>query len=160
MDEGRTHMGEMIATATNLAFAVELYMKALRIIYEQGPKRTHDLGKLYADLPLRLWRSIETAYEAAPKPDVTRYATSLGISITHKDASPEERATIPRGEADESICAVLERSSNVFENFRYLYDQGEPGRVTRLPFEYYYLGVAADALRAHVVQGLSGKLVT
>ena len=54
---------------------------------------------------------------------------------------------------------VRRSSSNVFETFRYLYDEGEQGRVTRRPFEYHYLGVAADALRTHVVQGLEGKLV-
>ncbi len=159
MAEARKAMGTMIAAATNLAFAVELYMKALRIIYGLGPKRIHDLGQLYADFSSPLRRSIEATYEAVPKPDVTRYATSLGISITHKDAPLEERTAIPRGEPDESMRAVLERSSNVFETFRYLYDEGEQGRVTRRPFEYHYLGVAADALRTHVVQGLEGKLV-
>lgn len=158
MAEARKQKGTMIAAATNLAFAVELYMKALRIVYGLGPRRIHDLGTLYADLPSRLRRSIEAAYEAAPKPNVTRYATSLGISITHKDASLQERATIPPGESDESIRAVLERSSNVFEAFRYLHDEGQPGRVTRRLFEYHYLGAAADALRAHVMQGLEGKL--
>ena len=159
VEEGRRDLGGMIASATNLAFAVELYMKALRIVNKQGPKWTHNLGKLYSDLPEKLRRSIEVTYEAAPKPDVSLYATSLGISITHKDASAEERATIPRGPSDESILAVLERSSAVFENWRYLYDQGEPGRVKRLPFEYHYLGIAADALREHVVRGLREEVV-
>src|SRR6266487_1480225 len=65
MAEARKDIGAMIAAATNLAFAIELYMKALRIIYGLGPKWTHHLGKLYADLPSRLRHSIEVAYEAA-----------------------------------------------------------------------------------------------
>jgi len=49
---------------------------------------------------------------------------------------------------------VLQRSRDVFEVWRYLYEQGAPGTVTRRAYEFYFLGIAADVLRAHVKRGL------
>ncbi len=154
IEEGRRSMGEMIASASNLAFAVELYMKALRIVHGQGPRWTHNLAKLYSEFPKELQESIEAAYAAAPKPNVLEHVIDLGISITHKDASEEDRIPKPLGPNDQSVRAVLERSSDAFEVWRYLYDQGEPGKVKRLPYEFHYLGVAADALREHTAAAL------
>ena len=79
--------GGMIAAATCLAFAVELYIKALRMLNRLGPERTHDLDELYSDLPNDLRRSIEERYNAG----MGTSSRAFVVNITHKDATSQER---------------------------------------------------------------------
>jgi hypothetical protein len=66
--EGRKDKGGMVASAVNLAFSVELYLKALRIIHTLPPSRTHDLGQLYAELPRQTRQFLEREYVHSPDP--------------------------------------------------------------------------------------------
>lgn len=141
--------GNVIASATNLAFAIELYMKALRILKELGPMRTHDLATLYAGLPKDLRRAIKVTYDDAQKKvDPSQPARAIGVVIVHKDALAQDRS-LGILATDWSLRAVLERSRDLFRGWRYLYDQGEPGKVKRVYYEYQWLEAAADALRHH-----------
>lgn len=147
--------GGMIASATNLAFAIELYMKALRILNQLGPMRTHDLAKLYMNLPEELRQAIKATYDAAQKKlDPSQPARALTVTISHRDAPQEDRVRIPTSMFDASLRAVLERSRALFDEWRYLYDQGEPGKVKQVYYEYQWLEAAADALRQHVTQAV------
>jgi hypothetical protein len=119
--------GGMIAAATCLAFAVELYIKALRMLNRLGPKRIHYLDELYSDLPNNLRRSIEKRYNAG----MGTSSRALVVNITHKDATSQERMKKPQPEVDQSLLGVLKRSRDVFTTWRYLYDQGEPAKVQR-----------------------------
>jgi hypothetical protein len=60
---------------------------------------------------------------------------------------------------DHSLSSVLQRSSAVFETWRYLCEAGELGKVNPR-YEFHYLGVAADVLHSHaeqVAQGIQGS---
>jgi hypothetical protein len=149
----RQDKGGLVASAVNLAFSIELYLKALRMADGHPPSRHHHLDDLYAELPRKRRASIEKAYKSEVD---TRgrvgYATSIAMSITHRDASAEERAGMHVEPTDETLPTILKRSRNVFEAWRYLHEQGEPGRVKRLLYEFHCLGVAADVLREHALR--------
>jgi hypothetical protein len=157
-----TDFGPMIASATNLAFAIELYMKALRILNKLGPMRTHDLATLYANLPTELRRAIKATYDVAQKKlDPSQPARALTVAISHKDAPQDDKDALqdhrfraPTSMYDASLPAVLERSRVLFEEWRYLYEQGEHGKVKRLYYEYQWLEAVADALRQHTNQAV------
>jgi len=149
--------GGLVASATTLALSVELYLKALRMVTGLAPIRTHALGELYADLPQDLRQSVEAAYEATPKPAPVGEAIALDLSIKRKDG-PEEVSPPKTVKPDQSLASVLQRSSALFETWRYLYEAGELGKVNPR-YEFHYLGVAADVLHAHagqVAQGIRG----
>ena len=152
LQEGTDDKGGMIASAVNLAFAVELYLKGLRIIHKVPTRITHELDRLYLDLPADLRRTIEEEYGrvvvAQDQP------LSLGLSISPKGTTLAQRMDLPPPPTDHTLVAVLQRSRDVFEVWRYLYEQGAPGTVTRRAYEFYFLGIAADVLRAHVKRGL------
>ena len=57
--EATKDLGGLVASATNLALSVELYLKALRMPTGLAPNRTHALDELYADLPQDLRESVE-----------------------------------------------------------------------------------------------------
>jgi hypothetical protein len=99
-EAAKKDFGGMIASATNLAFAIELYMKALRILNGLGPMHTHDLADLYANFPKELRQAIKTTYDAGPKkPD----PFSLHESASRRDL-PQGRAA--RGASPHPDVAV------------------------------------------------------
>jgi hypothetical protein len=154
--EANNDVGGMIASAVTLALSVELYLKTLQMI-SGPPNQGHELHKLYAALPNDLRQSIEAAYEATPKPAPEEPAF-LEFSVAREGGPSEARP--PKAEkVDHSLLAVLERSSRVFERWRYLYEAGESERVND-PYEFHYLGVAADVLHSHAERVCAGIRVT
>ena len=53
-------MGDLVACATNLAFAVELYLKGLLTELGIGVPRDHNLWKLYDSMPQSVRMLIES----------------------------------------------------------------------------------------------------
>jgi hypothetical protein len=129
--EASKDLGGMVASATTIGLSIELYLKWFRMIYRLPSNKTHDLDVLCADLPADLRASIEEAYEAAPKKPVVGEA--IGIDLTK---GTDRSRGIGK---DHSLRSVLKRSSRVFEDWRYRYETGEPGKV-QLPYEFHYLG--------------------
>jgi hypothetical protein len=148
--------GGTIASASNLAFAIELYMKALRMLNKLGPMNIHELSKLYLNLPKELRRAIETTYDAMPKISAPyKQPKAVLVRISHKNAPESDRRDTPRWPTDVSLHALLERNNNLFERWRYLWDEGEPGKVKQAYYEYQCLEAAADALREHTTRAIN-----
>lgn len=137
-------LGGVVVAATNLAFAVELYLKGFRRVYSQPPPPRnvgHNLGLLYADLPQDLTQSIEAMYAATPKP---AGAWGLHFAMDAPSAAPA---------VDYSLASVFDRSSRIFEVWRYMHEAGE-----KPTFEFHYLGAVADALHAHAQQFMRERI--
>jgi hypothetical protein len=141
--EASKDLGGMVASATNLALSVELYLKALRMVSGLPENPTHNLHTLYTELPLDLRQSAEAVYEAKPKPNPAGEA--IGMAITRPKNTPP-----PKIGTDYSLPSILDRSSAVFETWRYPHEADKPGKA-RQRYEFHYLGVAADVLHEHVV---------
>jgi hypothetical protein len=67
-----TQMGDVVACATNLAFAVELYLKGLLTQLDSPVPRTHDLRVLYDALPQPVRTLIESIYDVALPDEMSR----------------------------------------------------------------------------------------
>ena len=62
-------IGDAVAAATNLSFAIELYIKAILFKVEIDVSPSHDLGKLYAAMPQHFRVLIEKRYEETRRSD-------------------------------------------------------------------------------------------
>ena len=150
------NIGDLVAVASNLAFAVELYIKTLLAQLQHDVPRGHDLGKLYVAIPEHVREEIEKSYDATWR--------------THwygKRAS----ITIAKGPADQPIWedyrnrskdlgALLTRSGDVFSSWRYIYEFTEPnqGNYQLHHFEYGLLISACEAIRAAINDRLQNSL--
>ena len=80
-------MGGMIASATNLAFAIERYIKALRIIHGQGGMGIHELDTFFqnlrAPLPPVHRQDVQDCIEA----DIRAECVGRGLDSSHGHAT-------------------------------------------------------------------------
>jgi hypothetical protein len=80
-------IGGLVASATEMALAVELYLKALRTILDMSIPRSHDLCKLYGDIPAEVAAMVEQHYRAhlITAPGIV---AGLDVSLTAGPARP------------------------------------------------------------------------
>ncbi|MBF8254163.1 MAG: hypothetical protein HW373_858, partial [Deltaproteobacteria bacterium] len=147
-------LGDLAVCATNLAFAIEIYLKCLRA--QVGlPTRTqgsgHDLWKLYEDLPAHTRKEIEERYERGRTHPHPTYAS---ITFSHsRNPKPPVWSDI----AEKSMCVaeVLKRSKDVFVSWRYVFEvkdsYGETGHQLHT-FEYLLLLFACTAINAVILR--------
>src|SRR6266436_2016948 len=77
-------MGNVAAAATNLAFAIELYIKAILIaskIDAPTGRDGHNLGKLHAAMPQHFKNVIERSYEETRKKDWNGRYPSITVAM-------------------------------------------------------------------------------
>lgn len=151
-------LGELIASATELTLAVELYLKILWMRLGLNVPETHDLWSLFKNLPNEQLRtSIIKAYDNS-NPVTGSEVASLELAISvgpfqedQMQAAETERTKKKHGP---SLKAVLLRCSNGFQAWRYLHEQGKPGQVRLVEYEFARLDTIAEVVRAHGAQGL------
>ena len=76
-------MGDLVACATNLAFAVELYLKGILIQLRLDVPMSHNLRNLYGLIPQPVRTQIESIYETVLPDEVRR----LGGQVSFTSAS-------------------------------------------------------------------------
>ena len=121
------NFGDMVVAATNLAFAIELYIKAILIVSMIDVplgREGHNLGKLYAAMPQHFKIVIGESYEETRKKDWIGRYPSIIVSIGQVSAG------IPKWDDNRSepldIEALLNRSSDIFTVWRYIYEFRKP----------------------------------
>ena len=118
-------LGDIAACATNLAFALEIYLKCLRIQVGLPPRADgdgHDLWQLYKDLPNQVRRDIEARYESGR----TRpYPTHASITFALQ-RSPVAPTWTDGGEKPMELGEVLKRSKDTFVSWRYVFEIRKP----------------------------------
>jgi len=143
-------MGDVAAAATNLAFAIELYIKAILIaskIDAPAGRDGHNLGKLHAAMPQHFKTVIEKSYEKTRKRDWEGKYPSITIAM--RRAPPN----LPKWNDNRSqsfdLASLLNRSSDIFTSWRYIYEFKNPGEGgwQSHRFEYGLLLSACRAMR-------------
>ena len=127
--------GDLVVCATNLGFALELYLKCLHAQLGLRIPVGHDLWKLYEDLPSHIKAEIEDRYESGrTKPSPTHAAITLALSKTQSPPT-----WVDFNQLSMKLGDVLKRSKNLFVAWRYVfefkYPEGADSRQTHT-FEY------------------------
>ena len=142
----------VVTCAVNLGFAIELYLKALRVQLGVAFRNSHDLYELWSDLPQDAKEYVEWMYllglKALPKNE--RFSCTLAVGSQEQPnwEKPDGKYLM--------VDPLLQRARNLFASFRYLFeiripeDESHQVRV----FDYRPLLVLCDAVRAEVMTRL------
>ena len=143
-------MGDVATAATNLAFAIELYIKGILIASKiEAPtgRDGHNLGKLYAAMPNHFKDLLERSYEETRKKDWNGRYPSITVALR------PEPANLPTWDDIRSqslgLGPLLDGSWDIFSSWRYIYEfknSGEGGWKSHR-FEYGLLLSACHAMR-------------
>lgn len=140
--------GELLAAATMLAFALELYLKSLLLLCRCPVPKTHNLIRLYRLLPEKQRVTIIAIYDKSAK-DLAPEAGVLSMSVGQGGTSGTQQHP-----TDVGLEAVLERNKDVFVNWRYFYSTAvDGGPRVNLVFEYQRLDWICGAINLHIPEG-------
>lgn len=153
-------LGKVIVTATNLAFAVELYLKVLCLLEKERPPEggsSHNLMKHYSMISSsKSLATVEAIYAGLLKERKTPKGKLVVNLPRTGDSTPAPRS--PETTYDASFRAVLEDSKDVFKHWRYLYNRSLPNEIRRLTFHFDCLNLIAEALDTHLTTVFGGRL--
>jgi hypothetical protein len=147
-------LGDLAVCATNLAFAIEIYLKCLRAqvgLPTRSQGSGHDLSKLYEDLPPHTKREIEERYERGRTHPHPAYA-SITFALSQ---SPKPPVWSDLTDKSMNLAEVLKRSKDVFVSWRYVFEVKESYSDTRHQmhtFEYLLLLLACVAINAVILR--------
>jgi hypothetical protein len=134
--------GHLIASATNMSFAVEIYLKA--IIVPPSSKDGHDLLNLFNMLPSEVSAVLQASFEKKPKKQIGK------IGCFHLHSQGEMDST--RKKFD--IKSILESSKDAFVTWRYLYESTEGEKRKEAVYEFYQLNVFSNVLKEYLIAEL------
>ena len=148
-------LGEFTAAITNLALAIELFLKCLAIAARARVRTTHDLVVLFEALPPTLQAAIETRYRAKTQAlPVLNAATELVVSARSDwtEAQMDEAAgKLGLRTGRDSVRELLLNEREAFEKWRYMYEGGPSEEITVHRVEHLYLMILAQELHAEIV---------
>lgn len=151
---GQEH-GDLAVCASNLAFALEIYLKTLRTQIGLPARPSHgsghDLWNLYKGLPTQVKKQIEDRYERGRTTPSPTYA-SITFSFGRR---PEPPVWADASEQSMELGEVLKRSKDVFVSWRYVFEIEEPTDEHRhqlYTFEYLLLLFACHAINAVILR--------
>jgi len=150
------NLGECIASATNLALAVELYLKALRIVVGSPASEDHNLWSLFKHLPVKLKEEIETHYNQLNTKQIGKLA-SLELEIStepFKDNNEEDNNEEKLDNLNNGLKQVLNKSKDAFITWRYIHEGAKEGEYIRYNYEFSRLELICDIIRAQLVTRL------
>lgn len=144
------NIGELVASATSLALAIELYLKALLLALGQSTPMSHDLHDLFERIPKKTRLSIESDYDARRELERAEEASGVSVHVVREGGEPPSFQR-PRGTQSMRLGPLLKRNSSAFITWRYLFAQGSTKPGAPLSYEYVRLGFAAEAIRAALI---------
>lgn len=143
-------LGDLVACATNLAFAIELYLKALLILLDLKVPQVHNLRDLYDRIPQPVRTLIESVYDTA-WPDQVHQLRGR-VAITLAKGPPEKPQWDDYSKERLALPDLLARSKNLFQSWRYIFEFRQP-KDSSYQFhqlEYGLLWCAAEAIKAEI----------
>lgn len=116
---------------------------------------SNDLRFLYDKIPRSVRELIESVYDTALPDQVRQLNGRVSITIAK---GPLEEPRWDDYKISTSLPDVLERSKNLFQDFRYIFEfsQPEASPYQFHQFEYGLLWCAAEAIRAEITMRLHG----
>lgn len=155
-------IGGLISSATTMALAVGLYLKAHRMIAGLPVLQTHHLWTLYETLPASLRDIIERNYDKQNPVggnDSCALVVVVDTGLTDREEINKwtERKTSP--DTDSSLKGVLLRSSDAFVSWRYVHEQRNDPKLVELTYEYMRLDLIAHLLRDVAVTVLTKQKI-
>lgn len=142
----KNNLADLFVSATNLALSIELFLKCLSMILNKKYIESHNLDKLYYEIPL-IFRtdSIEKHYK--DEGGLKKYH-SIDIQAK-KNQAPSKGMSKKKPNLE--VRKVLARNQNAFVTWRYLFDMKEKNMI-ELKFEYYSLVLIAETLKKSITQ--------
>ncbi len=152
--EGCSHvmpdeMGDVVACATNLGFAVELYLKGLLIQMGLDVPMDHNLRNLYGAIPQSVRTLIESIYDKTLPDELQRLGDHVSFTIAK---GPLEVPQWNDYRVPLALPDLLERSKDLFVSWRYVFEFSQPETSSYQfhQFEYGLLRCAAEVLRVEL----------
>jgi HEPN domain-containing protein len=148
-------LGDLVACATNLGFAIELYLKALLTQLDLPVPQVHDLRALYDSIPQQVKDIIESVYDTSLPEQVRQLYGRVSITLAK---GPLEEPQWDDYKASLALPDLLARSRDLFQSWRYIFEftQPEDRPYQFHKFEYGLLWCAAEAMRIEVMIRLQG----
>jgi len=150
-----SELGDLVACATNIGFAIELYLKALLTQLDLPVPRVHDLRTLYDAIPQPVRELIESVYDTALPDQVSQLYGRVSVTIAK---GPLEDPRWDDYKVSPALPDVLARSRDLFQSWRYIFEftQPEDSPYQFHQFEYGLLWCAAEAIRVEITIRLHG----
>lgn len=146
--QAAANIGELTASATMMPLAIELYLKALLLVYGKAAPKTHELPSLYAALPEGVKKACLTTYESFRQNEPSGTAgLELQIVNNRRNPSPKWDDNLTQRSSDHSLPAVLQRSSSAFVTWRYLFAINTHEGTQAISYEFLRLSFAARCFR-------------
>jgi len=147
-------LGDLIACATNLGFAIELFLKALLTQLDLPVPKSHNLRALYDTIPQSVQTLIQDVYDM-------KWPEQLHLLPHHSFTLAMGPLEEPRWDVykvSPSLPDLLARSGDIFQSWRYVFEfhQPEDNPYQFHQFEYGLLWCAAEAIRVELMVRLRG----
>lgn len=143
-------LGDIVVCAANLAFAIELYLKALLMLLDSPVPQVHDLRVLYDKISQQVRELIEHVYDAK-WPEQARQLHGR-VSVTLAKGPREEPLWDDYTKESLALPDLLARSKNLFQSWRYIFEFCQPNDSSYQfhQFEYGLLWCAAEAIKVEI----------
>ncbi len=147
-------LGDLVTCATNLGFAIELYIKALLTQLDLSVPYVHDLRALYDKIPQPVRAIIEQVYDEE-WPEQLRILPHASFTLAR---GPLEKPSWDDYKGSPALPDLLARSRDLFQSWRYVFEFSQPEHNSYQfhQFEYGLLWCAAEAIRVEITVRLGG----
>jgi len=147
-------LANLVTCATNLGFAIELYLKALLMHLDLQVRQVHDLRDLYDVLPQPVRAIIENVYDAALPDEARQLHGRVSITLAK---GPIEKPRWDDYRVSLGLPDLLRRSRDLFQSWRYIFEFSQPKDSPHQfhQFEYGLLRCAAEAMRVEAISRLA-----
>lgn len=150
------NFGDLVASATNLILAAELYLKTFLAAGNFPVPTTHDLVDLFDRLRDDWRNKIEAAYEARRSALDQRATSTLTLYAQLGDQPDLDKRVAPALPLDQRLALLLERNRTAFEMWRYVHEEMKSESVTAFSYEFRALKVFCDLLREILIASAPG----
>jgi len=141
-------IGGLLASATNLSLAIEIYLKAVLFDCGINVPHTHDLPELYKLIPTAVQKQISSAYAVLQEnKNEVNEVKELVLQLSRSPLFPDDDPVLPQ---NNSILEILSRNKNAFMIWRYAFSALTDKSNTLLRYEFLHLGLIAKAIRGQL----------